>query len=63
VVHGETGYLFQPGNADELAACITRLAASSELRTRFGASGRERALQEFGLDTQADAFRNLYVAA
>jgi glycosyltransferase involved in cell wall biosynthesis len=63
VVHGQTGYLFEPGNADELAACISRLAASSELRAQLGASGRDRALQQFGLDVQADAFRSLYAAA
>jgi glycosyltransferase involved in cell wall biosynthesis len=60
VVHGQTGYLFEPGNADELAACISRLAASSELRDEFGASGRARALLQFGLDVQANAFRSLY---
>jgi glycosyltransferase involved in cell wall biosynthesis len=61
VLHGETGYLFEPGNADELARCITTLAASGELRTRLGSQGRERACLAFGLATQAAAFRSLYV--
>jgi glycosyltransferase involved in cell wall biosynthesis len=35
--------LFEPGNVEEIAACLTRLRDDTVLRTRLGAAGRERA--------------------
>lgn len=45
VVTEETGVLVPPGNAEALAAAITRLARDPELRARLGAAARERALR------------------
>ncbi len=42
VVHGETGLLFEPGNARELAQCLGQLLDDSGLRQRMGRAGRER---------------------
>ncbi|MAE61886.1 MAG: hypothetical protein CMJ49_11090 [Planctomycetaceae bacterium] len=42
VVEGETGLLFDPGRADELAGCIGRLAGDPELRERMGQAGAAR---------------------
>ncbi|TMC88238.1 MAG: glycosyltransferase family 4 protein, partial [Chloroflexi bacterium] len=36
VHHGENGYLFQPGNSDELASYIDKLLADPALRTQMG---------------------------
>lgn len=35
--HGENGFLFQPGNSEELAQYIDLLLSDTELRTRMGA--------------------------
>lgn len=43
VEHDVNGLVFQPGNSDELAAALRRLAADAELRTRLGGAARERA--------------------
>lgn len=40
VRHGETGYLFAPGDAEALAQCIEELLDDPALRTRMGAAAR-----------------------
>src|SRR5262249_7477017 len=42
--HGRTGWLYAPGNADELARIIQSLATDRPLRQRVGAAAREQAL-------------------
>lgn len=44
------GLLSPPGDAAALAASITRILGDAPLRRSMGESGRERALEEFGLD-------------
>jgi glycosyltransferase involved in cell wall biosynthesis len=44
VVHGETGYLETPRHANGFAGRLAVLARDEELRTRFAAAARERAL-------------------
>jgi glycosyltransferase involved in cell wall biosynthesis len=41
---GETAILAEPGNSQQLAAAILRLAESSELRERLGGAARETAV-------------------
>lgn len=43
VVHGETGLLVPPGDADALRLALRTLLADPALRRRMGAAGRERA--------------------
>lgn len=50
VVHGETGYLFDTGNAREMAAYLEKLIRSPELRKEMGAKGRKRAETVFNWD-------------
>ena len=40
VKHGETGFLFQPGNGDEAAGFVRRLLQDDELRRRMSAAAR-----------------------
>jgi glycosyltransferase involved in cell wall biosynthesis len=47
VTDGETGFLVPPRNPPALAGAIKQLIDSPELRARFGAAGRARAVQEF----------------
>jgi len=41
------GLLFEPGDVDDLARNMVRLAADKQLRTRIGWAGRERVLTEY----------------
>jgi len=41
VHHGENGYLFQPGNSDELASYVDKLLADPALRTKMGQKSLE----------------------
>jgi glycosyltransferase involved in cell wall biosynthesis len=39
VREGETAFLFEPGNRDQLKACLTKLVAHADLRHAMGAAG------------------------
>jgi glycosyltransferase involved in cell wall biosynthesis len=54
VVHGETGTLVPPGNADALADAIVTLLGDPAARQRLGEAGRERVRAEFGVDKLVD---------
>ncbi len=43
IENGATGLLYRPGDAEELADALRRLAADAALRARLGAAGREKA--------------------
>lgn len=47
VVDGESGLLFDPGDADGLAECLARLLDDDALRQRMGAAARARAEAEY----------------
>ncbi len=50
VVDGETGLLFDRGDAADLARCLARLLDDPELAARMGAAGRRRAASEYAWD-------------
>ena len=50
VIDGETGVLFEPGNASDLARQVSQLMNNPTLRARMGAAGRERAVQQFSIE-------------
>jgi glycosyltransferase involved in cell wall biosynthesis len=60
VVHDETGFLVPPGNEEQLEKSLGALASSPNLRTSMGASGRQRALGIFSLDSAADRVMAVY---
>jgi colanic acid/amylovoran biosynthesis glycosyltransferase len=47
VTDGETGFLFEPGSATDLAEKVAHLAAHPALRGRLGEEGRRQALKKF----------------
>ncbi len=59
VEDGMTGLIVEPGNSDELAGAILRLAKDRELRVRMGRAGREKVLREY--DPLKVAQKNLEV--
>lgn len=56
----ETGLLFEPGNAQELAACMRELASDPALRRRMGDAARAKARQMFDPGRYYDAVAALY---
>ena len=50
VRHGETGFLFTPGDASELAGQLNTLLDDAALRYRLGEAGRRVAEKEYDWD-------------
>lgn len=61
VLDRETGMLFEPGNARELADCIETLLDRPELAAEFGKRGRERCEKELSRDNQAKRLREVFL--
>jgi phosphatidylinositol alpha-1,6-mannosyltransferase len=47
MIDGQTGWLVEPTDRDELVRRMSGLAGSQELRARFGTAGRDRVIAEF----------------
>jgi glycosyltransferase involved in cell wall biosynthesis len=60
VVHGETGLLVPPADADALTAAMRHLLVDVDLRRRLARRGRLLVLERFTADHMARAFRELY---
>lgn len=56
VVHGETGFLVEPGDAGGLAQHVIRLLRDADLRAKMGAAGRARVEQMFSARATAEKF-------
>lgn len=63
VVHGETGFLVPPGDADALAERISGLLADSGLRNRLGEAGRRHVSETFSVQRMLDRTEQAYAAA
>jgi glycosyltransferase involved in cell wall biosynthesis len=63
VVDGETGVLFEPGDAGDLQRHVSRLMGDASLRARMGAAGRIRAERQFSIEkhnaTLIETYRSL----
>lgn len=62
VVHGETGFLVEPGDCDALAGALDDLGADEALRAALGDAGRERARRCFDAGDVARRMVDLYGA-
>ena len=60
VVHGETGLLVPPANADALASAILSILEDKEAASRFGNAGRKRVEEKFSLDIMLRSYENLF---
>ena len=60
IIDGETGLLVQPGDAAELANCISRLASDAVLRARMGRAARARFESDFQPDVIVERIESLY---
>jgi glycosyltransferase involved in cell wall biosynthesis len=55
VLHGQTGYLFEPGDIDALTTHLQSLA-SQTLQVRMGSAAQRRVRQLFTVDTMTTGF-------
>ena len=60
IEHGVTGLLFEAGDGEELARCISALAADRELRERLGERLHQRAKAEFSLESTLERQLDIY---
>lgn len=60
VIPGQTGYLVENGNVEELAERIVQLLRDPTLRQRLGQAGQQFARAEFEFDTQIDKIERIY---
>jgi phosphatidylinositol alpha-1,6-mannosyltransferase len=63
IVNGETGLLVDPQDGRALANAIVTLLRSPELRTRYGAAGRERFEREFTFERYCERLAPILSAA
>jgi len=64
VDHGRTGFLYEPGDIEELRGCLGKLVENEEMRFQMGSSARQK-LNEAGLDwdSTAEDFEKIFLAA
>ena len=60
VEEGRSGYLFPPGNVENLSGLLRRLTESSGTRHEFGAAGRRRAVEHFSLAGMMQRYQKIY---
>jgi glycosyltransferase involved in cell wall biosynthesis len=60
VEEGQTGYLFAPLEAKELAQKLAPLIASRELRLRIGKAARQEALERFSMKRHIEQLEQVY---
>ncbi|KAA5807428.1 glycogen synthase [Thermoanaerobacterium thermosaccharolyticum] len=60
VVDGETGFLVEPGNPEDLAEHIKKLLDDRELAAAFGANGRKRVEEMFSWESIAKKTYDMY---
>jgi glycosyltransferase involved in cell wall biosynthesis len=56
VVHRETGFLVEPGDAGGLAQHVIQLLRDADLRAKMGTAGRARVEQLFSAQATAERF-------
>ena len=60
VSDGETGFLVTPGDSDQLADVLVKIATSRELAEKLGRQGEERARRLFTMDQNAAKVMGVY---
>ncbi|OGX04589.1 MAG: hypothetical protein A3G87_06080 [Omnitrophica bacterium RIFCSPLOWO2_12_FULL_50_11] len=59
-IHGKTGFVVPPGDADALSEAINTLRKDVALRERFAQGGREQVRTEFSQEGMVDRMMNIY---
>jgi glycosyltransferase involved in cell wall biosynthesis len=59
VVNGETGFLVPPGDAEQLAECVTRLLLNPSLSRCMGSAARKAVVERWSLDAMVQGYERL----
>lgn len=62
MAHGETGYLCEVGNIEEMTARSVEILKNPEKAETMGRAGRRRAMEHFSPEKAVKAYENLYEA-
>ena len=60
VVHGKTGYLATPAQAQSLVKPLLRLLTDLDLARKMGQAGRERLETDFSMETMVEGYVDMY---
>jgi glycosyltransferase involved in cell wall biosynthesis len=60
VVHGQTGFIAEPKDIQQLAHYLVQLARAPELRQQMGQTGYQRVLTEFNADLMVQRYGQLF---
>jgi glycosyltransferase involved in cell wall biosynthesis len=60
VTDGETGFLHEVGNIDQIADCLSRLIGDQNLADKMGKAGRRSVEKLFDLDGMLDRLENVF---
>jgi glycosyltransferase involved in cell wall biosynthesis len=63
VEDGVAGFLFEPGNAEDLAEKMKRLWDNPDLCRQMGRAGREKAIREYSEDVYYERLMAVYQKA
>jgi glycosyltransferase involved in cell wall biosynthesis len=61
ILHNETGYLFKPNDADDLAMYLEKLIINSQAREEYGQKGEKRVEQVFSLKNHIKQFEDIFI--
>ena len=62
IAHGRYGLVVPPDDLDGLSAAIAQLLDNRPLASRMGQDARQKAVADFGVETQARRYEDFYVA-
>jgi glycosyltransferase involved in cell wall biosynthesis len=60
IKHGVTGFLFRPGDAEELAHYLSYLADNPLLADKMGIEGRKMVMDQYSMDRVIDRIEEIY---
>jgi glycosyltransferase involved in cell wall biosynthesis len=59
LLHGETGWLVQPGDANDLAKRVTELFRDPVMSQKFGETGRQRVVEKYSVELMVKGYEDL----
>ena len=57
---GVSGRLIAPGNLEELTAVLEQLATDPDQRRRLGRAGRQKVVEQYGIEGSAEQLQELF---
>jgi len=60
VAQGETGFMANPDDYDQMAENVVEICSSKDIATRLGRNGRQRAIEKFNKDIMVNKYLECY---